>query len=263
MSVGDVVWTVVCTGRRRMAPPELRRIMSQAHAITCANVTQVCHTLKAHQVGVLLWDLNGVHEGELTEGLAHINAASPETPLILCIDLTHRVARQLAAVASVPISPQLAVYGYDDIPNMTEALREGQIPVPAFRAMAEPLLQSTPRDGQWIVAAAIVTGHQRLTSLAFAELCNTPRRTLEWRLASIQMPAPGRLLGMMLSLHGLWRLDILEWSVKQVASASGFTSARTWSNYLERHTKARPLALIAGGGFSAYLQRVAAMLSQD
>jgi len=61
------------------------------------------------------------------------------------------------------------------------------------------------------------------------------------------------MLGWILSLHVLWRLDILRWTPKQAAAASDFRSVEAMSAFVARQTGCRPRAVMAAGGFERLL----------
>jgi hypothetical protein len=66
----------------------------------------------------------------------------------------------------------------------------------------------------------------------------------------------------MLTLHTIWRLDVLGWSLKRAAAVAGMLEARRLAEYVWRHTSVRPGKLLSNGGFNTTLERASTALSR-
>jgi len=162
-------------------------------------------------------------------------------------------ARQIIKLLHYLPQAEVLLDGYDDplrgVIRAMDALPERQ----ATQCMIGPLVASVSTTVSDIVAAAILGGHRRITVSVLAQICALPIRTLEWRLRACGAPEARRMLGWVLSLHVLWRLDMLRRTPKQVAAASGFRSAEAMSAFVGRQTGCRPRAVMASGGFERLL----------
>ncbi|MEP6620143.1 MAG: hypothetical protein ABJE47_12535 [bacterium] len=104
-----------------------------------------------------------------------------------------------------------------------------------------------------ILIQAALIAHRRTSVTALARLCDLSPRTIEWRLAQQSLPAAQDLIGLMTSIHAVWQLDLLGWTLKHTANMAGFRSPAALSAYVFRHTGRRPLALRDGGGVDALM----------
>jgi transcriptional regulator with XRE-family HTH domain len=67
-----------------------------------------------------------------------------------------------------------------------------------------------------------------------ADLCKSSIRRVEERLADVHLLRAKRLLMWMTSLHAVWRVTRLGWTLKHVAAQAGFKSADDLSRLVER-----------------------------
>jgi transcriptional regulator GlxA family with amidase domain len=95
-----------------------------------------------------------------------------------------------------------------------------------------------------IVTAALVLGKRRVSVRDLAAVTDTPLRTLEWRLAQCDMRPANEILGFILSLHIVWRLEAMAWPLKRIACAAGFTSSAALCRYVQRHIGERPRTMM-------------------
>lgn len=110
------------------------------------------------------------------------------------------------------------------------------------------------------LVALVSCGSRRVNPATSAAVCGCALRTLQWRLRHAGLPPARTLLGWMLALQTLWRLDVLGWSLKRAASVAGMPDGRALSEYLMRHAAARPRELLHRGGFRATMERFAGLL---
>lgn len=216
----------------------------------CETEGALRRTLAAGSVAAVLWDYRP-HDGQdLPYMIALLHRVTPGIPLLLHVDLSREAVRQIVAIAAADPSPHILLRGADDVrAALIRAVHTHDAMPTAQRELSRILLPQAPASAADLVAAAIAAGHRRLSVGRFAALCGLASRTVEWRLQAACMPPPRTLLGWMLALHGLWRVDVLGRPMPQVAGASGFTSTRTWATYIQRQTGERPAALLARGGF--------------
>lgn len=242
---------IVWTASSRRIPAHLKCITDRPGVDVCTTLDRLCDLLESYRVGVVVWDVTPAQRSQLERILDRLHRLSPGVQVILCVDLNRHTARLLSALASLDHQPQLVMKGFDDLATVLDELDEGASEARAHLTIARHLLPSAPTRGKHLVAPAIVAGHRRVSPHEFAVLCALARRTLEWQLRNAHLPPPRRLLGVMLVLHGLWRLDYLGWSTKRVAHYSGFKSSHSWGNFIQRHAGGRPADLLAEGGFDA------------
>ncbi len=254
-----IVWTAPC----RRIPAHLECITDRSGVDVCTTFARLCDLLESHRSGVVVWDVTSSQSTQLERILDRLHRESPGVQVILCVDLNRHTARVLSTLASLNHAPQLVLWGFDNLAVVLDELDERAAQAGAHQTIAQHLLPSVPTSGEHLVASAILAGHRRVSPHQFAALCGLARRTLEWYLHKAQLPPPRRLLGMMLVLHGLWRMDYLGWSTKRVAHRSGFRSSHSWGNFVHRHTGRRPADLLAGGGFDAYVIRAAWQIRDD
>jgi hypothetical protein len=123
--------------------------------------------------------------------------------------------------------------------------------------LVQRLVPLAPEIAADIVATAAIAGHRRTLVPALAHLSGLSVRVLEAHLRKAWIVPAEDLLGLTVSLHALWRRDVLRWTSKHAADAAGFSSPDAWSSYVARHVGARPATLVRTGGFGALLDRCA------
>jgi hypothetical protein len=114
-----------------------------------------------------------------------------------------------------------------------------------------------------IMATAAIAGHRRTPVRALARLSGVNVRVLESRLKTAGLIPAEHLLGWMVSLHTLWRRDVLAWTPKRTATSANFETSDVWTSYVARQVGARPATLLRSGGFANLLDRCATRMSFD
>ena len=111
------------------------------------------------------------------------------------------------------------------------------------------------------IAASCILGSRRIQVGELARVCEMPRRTIEAQLRTAGWPTARDILGWMLALHTIWRIEVLRLHPKQVAAAAGVSDPGKLALYIARHAGARPRELAANEGFAGLLQRCVATMS--
>jgi hypothetical protein len=76
------------------------------------------------------------------------------------------------------------------------------------------------------------------------------------------MPTPSHLLGLMITLHTAWRLDVLGWVASEASSAGGFgKNSRALSKYIARHMDVDFDRLGRAGTFDVLLEEVSTIIA--
>lgn len=228
----------------------------------CRTEGEILRALTEGPVAAVLWELGARATHGLPHAAAALRAAAPSLPLIVEMQLSRTAARQLLTIAALEPAPRVVIRGVDRLEVVVEEVLEHGSEPGAHGEIACTLLPLVPSGAIDIVATAAVVGHRRSSVARFARICGLSSRTVEWRLQVARLPVPVKLLGWMLSLHGLWRLDVLGWTAKRVAAAAGFETANVWSNYVERHTGSRPSAHLRDDGFASLLRRCCDVLCE-
>jgi hypothetical protein len=130
----------------------------------------------------------------------------------------------------------------------------------AQHLVLEYLHGPVPSSIALLLFQAILVTHRQTSVARLAELCRVAPRTVEWRLASHGFPPARTVLGVLTSLHVIWSIDTLGWSLKRTAVAAGFRSAAALSGFVQRHTGVRPARYGEAGGATALVQAFARLL---
>ena len=210
---------------------------------------------------LVIWELGPDAEVEIASMTLALLVISANVRLLIRMDVTRAAARQALAIARHLPEARVSLSGYDDLARdiMSACSEEGQ--PTAYPTIVKQVLETIPRRAVDIVAAASLAGYRHMKVAEFARVCGVPVRTLEWRLNTAQLMPARNLLGWILSLHSLWRLDILVWTSKQAATAAGFSSPDAWAQYIKHHAGDRPSYLLHKGGFHYLLGKFREALS--
>lgn len=210
---------------------------------------------------MLLWECVGVSESDVAT-LAHVYDNLRPTPhLLVRLDLANAGAHMVLELARHLPFARVSLRGVDDLVRDVTGATGRADEMGCQLEIARRVLPRVPEAVSSLVAVACLAGHRRLPITAFARGCGIAPRTLEVRLERTGIVAPRELVAWMVALHSLWRLEIARWPAKHVAAASGFTSTEAWSNYVLRHTGARPKSLLAHGGFRRLVERTYSVLA--
>jgi hypothetical protein len=175
--------------------------------------------------------------------------------------LSASIVRTLRKIARIAPSGTLSLREFDNLASDVDAmLRRPIVPSPEMRMILEQpnaCLQTI----EFAVSASAILGRRRRHLGDLACACAISGRTLQWRLSQSSAPSPSALLGWATALHTVWRMDTLDWSIKQCASDSGFSTADRLSEYVRGHVGQRPRALLAAGGFDSLLSRWRSLVS--
>jgi hypothetical protein len=110
---------------------------------------------------------------------------------------------------------------------------------------------------------ALLLTHQRTSVTRLAAICGLATRTVEWRLSTSGYPKARAVLGLLTSLHALWQIDVLGMTLKRAAASTGFESAASLSDFIQRHVGMRPLIACECGGASVAAALLAHMVKES
>jgi len=174
--------------------------------------------------------------------------------LILRAELSPSIAREIIHLARTVRDVRVSLIGVDDLAMELQSFVAVEEQSHADAAIIRRIAHEMDNWRPEIFVAAAVAGRRRTQVVTLATMCAIPIRTLEWRLHAAGVLPARKPLGWMLSLHSVWRLDVLGWPLKRAAHAAGFSSSEGLGNYVSRHLGARPIEL-ARSGFEPLLER--------
>ncbi|HVT40204.1 MAG TPA: hypothetical protein VHE78_14280 [Gemmatimonadaceae bacterium] len=228
-----------------------------------AYVRELALAAQKDDVAIIVWELASGAEGQIESVAEAMHNRAEAAPILVRMDLTKAAARQVLVLARYLPEAQVSLRGHDDLESDINMLYNEPGGRGAYAAIVQRLLPLTHGRARDIVACASVAGHSRTSVRSLARLCGVPVRTLEWKLRAAQQAPAKILVGWMVALHSLWRLDVLGWTPKRTAHAARFHSGEAWSNYVGHHVGARPATLLREGGFESLLDQCARQVSAD
>jgi AraC-like DNA-binding protein len=183
-----------------------------------------------------------------------------DPPVVVLLPLTIATARDLLVLSRSGLDVRVLIKGYEDLAAEVRALRAARPEPCADATILRRIGGLVNPPALKVVVGAVVSGKKRLRVHDLAQRCGHVVRTMERVLSGAALPKAGHLLGWSTALHGLWRLEVLEWPIKRAAAEAGFHSVGAFSNYVRRHTGARPTHLLEAIGFRSLLERFAGVL---
>lgn len=175
-------------------------------------------------------------------------------PLILRIDLSAGGAVRVMDRVDVAAGARLSIRSVSALDADVLETLEGDWPS-ADVLIARSLLRGLQQLRGDVAAGVAACGTRRCNAATLAHACGVAPRTLQWRLAHAGSPTARRLLAWAVTLHTLWRLEVLMWPLKRVAAHAGFRSPEALSNYVLRQVGERPTKLAVRSGFHEVLER--------
>ena len=177
------------------------------------------------------------------------------TPTLLRGDLTPSVSRTIVQLSRWNTDAAISLRHVDDLAaDLVHLLRHADASDPSLR-MLRAALPVASAETLPVLVGVTALGQRRTTLPELARHCGLSPRALEYRLQRAALPHASVLLGWCVSLHTLWRMEALGWSLKRCATTAGMSEAAGLSEYINRHVQQRPQALLASGGFAAVLDR--------
>jgi len=230
------------------------------HVLFCADADQLATVAAPGGLTGIIVEWSGplIDLESLVQGL---KGQPDPPPLVMYGPLTVAWARALLALARSGLDVRAVLRGFEELGPAARALC-GTRPQPVADSVilrrVAPLLRGAARQ---LVVGAVVAGRRRIGVGGLATLCGLAVRTVERRLIQAHLPQAWRLLGWCTSLHALWDVDVLDWSVKRAARECGFRSSAALSTYVRRHTGATLTGLCELNGFSGLLDRFSMVLA--
>jgi hypothetical protein len=223
----------------------VRGLRGQYSVQFCQTQREAVAAVMANPVGGLVWELHPDVGDNLASAITALRNDGRFIPVVLRLELDQSVARELNRISSSIAPLRLSTRHFDDFErdialSFPRPSWQGVRPRTAHLAILERLSENTPADVLDITTGAVLAGHRKTSVESLARLCKLPVRTLEWRLAASQVLPARALLGWTVSLHAMWRLDVLGMVPKRVASEGGFATAEALYALVNRHTGSRP-----------------------
>jgi AraC-like DNA-binding protein len=258
--MGSVV--ILAVGERERAEAE-RAVADIAGVRFCDRADDLLSLATPDAVRVVVSELRDRTGRPVAPTLEMLGRRQPAPAVLLYIPPTNAASRGALAIVASGVHVRIVFRGID---------RLGDIVRDALAHSADPHVETTileriaphvPRSLAVFFALCAAKGSPQLTVARAAEWVRTPPRTLQDRLRRARLPAASRIVGWCCALHAVWRLDVLDQSVKQVVAQMGFPSRGALSNLLTRYCRCTPTTVHDHGGFSAMLDRFVESLHAD
>ncbi len=234
----------------------IRKVVGGTSSIRwCSSPTLALASLSESNATTLVWDFNPATTRSLLTALERSQAAGQAIRLLVRTDLSRLSSRAVVDIARAGVDARISLKGLDELSADVEALAS-QSPEPAAEFPIVSELASRRRSASFDIAVgAVMVGRRRVGVRTLSELMGLSVRTLEARLKAERLPVPEALLGWSLSVHTMWRVGVLRWSVKRADIVAGFGTCESLAGYVRRHVGARPAALRRSGDFTELLER--------
>lgn len=194
--------------------------------------------------------------------LAALLERAPAPAVLLHIPATNAAARELLELVQRGVHARVVLRDLEDLAvALREALTSAGEPGAEY-SILESIAPHVPRSLHAFFALCAIKGSTPLTVARVAELCRTPRRTLEDRLHRASLPTARRIVAWCRVLHAAWRLDVLDRRPKQVVAEMAFPSYAALSNLVARHCGCTPSTVREVGGYPALLGRFVELLRE-
>lgn len=232
-----------------------------AHIVSrCSAASDVRAAGQAQRVGCFVLDvslaLDWLGEPATRSFLA-------DSKVVLRASLSPQAARQIVRAAAWLPQAVVSLHGVDDLQHdVVQALSETLEPSVDLR-MLETVRDLLDASIRMLIVGATVLGRRRASVLDLARVCTLSQRTIEYRLAKRGVAAARSILGWSLSLHTVWRIDGLGWSLKRCASEAGYDEPNALAEFMRRHVGTRPRELCEAGGLTSLLPRWRSLFQRD
>ena len=190
-------------------------------------------------------------------------AEFPHIRTLLRTSLRRNAIERLVSACSRSIRCRISIRGLDNFGSDLRGMISGNDDRGATRLILEEIAREIPAIARDVVVGAAAIGWQRTSVADLATACHIAERTVDWRLAHAGLISGSALLGQILCVHSVWRMEVLGWSPKQTAGRSGFGNVAAFTNFLKRHTGMTPGAAIAEGGGRWLLAQLLASLQRN
>ena len=202
---------------------------------------------------MIVWEGSAGTELALRHILNAPETEGQDLSILVILDMTTSAARQVLMLLNSGFRAQLSLQRHDDLEADIISFCAAKRDRSASSVILQHLLPLVSTRSHSVVIHAALLAHRRITVQQFARLNGSSVRTLQWTQRNAHMIPAKLLLGWMVSLHSLWRLEALGWNAKRTWSTGGFPNHDAWAQYIARHAGASPARLLSNGGFARLL----------
>lgn len=239
-------------GAKRIVGPELHVAQNDAAALSAIRTGEVDRV--AWEVSLSMPVLETSLPEEVVEAVCRI-------PVLLIVDASAQGIRAVAELATRVTHLQVALIGTDHLAGELTALASDRPSRGAEQAIVQRIPHGISQAARAVVVLAAIAAKRRLTVHDFAAICGLSVGAVAYRLRRGGLSPPHSLTGLFLTLHTVWRLDVLGWTSKHAAIQGGFHSPAALANYIRRHTGRTPGELTSQLGFVRLASSMESLLS--
>jgi len=233
------------------------RVVGDARCVrACFTARELGRVLATQTVRGVVCELRDSTGADVASVFRSQDCRSAMPPILTVMSLTPANAHLILNLIEGGLNVRPILRGYDDLGRIVRQVWERRDSDDAQSAMLRSVAGAIPPSVYDIVVGSIVVGATRCSVNAFATKCRVSTRTLERRIGAGGLLPARRLLGWSLALHAMWRIDMLEWPIKKVATAAGFASSDAFATYFARHTGHTVSAARGCGGFQNLLENL-------
>lgn len=150
---------------------------------------------------------------------------------------------------AVAVNARISLQRVDCVDVCCRMILEGRHPNSARNILLDRAALLWSPELRTLVLIGVSLSERAISVQKWAQVCGWSVRTLEHKLAVYGVPQAKRLLMWLFTLHTVWRVTTLGWSLKRAAAEGGLTSARALSARIERATGVRLPELCRDLGF--------------
>jgi AraC-like DNA-binding protein len=254
--------TIIATGLDQQDRAEIERTGFHVLIKTARSLAEVGLEVQRAPAAAVILAIDGLERHAVDAALGDLQERGTGIPVIIRLSLTRTNAAWLIYSAAASVRYRVSLRGFDNLGDdvsreIAERCRGG-----AFARIAA-LLGDVPSPVLNIVVGSAAIGHHRTTVPTLARACGMSPRTLEWRLSRNGVASGARLLRVMLTLHTVWCIEMMGWTVKRTSVGAGFATRSGLSNFLQRQTGHSPSEFIAFGGFEELARGLPRQLARD
>jgi hypothetical protein len=239
----------------RVSSLQQRLILAAARpytAVFCQSDHQFCDLLNSQHTA-LVWESSSRMRHGRDPIPRDVVTAAGRLPLLVHAELGRANAEMITRLGRQAPDSRVSLEGFDTLVDDIDAMLINPSETPADHVVISCTIDGIDPSIRDIMLCAAIAGKRRIVVTELARGCQCSVRHVEARLHRAGVPGPRRLLGLSLSLHTAWRLEVLEWSAKKTAGAAGLESLAALGGYVQRHSGSRPRALRRAGAFDALL----------
>lgn len=230
-------------------------VWSRDEIVVCEAATQLAVALDSRRPSKIVCAPQAAYLSEACDTIRAFALRGHPAPVFLVCDLSPAAAEEVARLARAAIDVRVWLRSEGLFGNALAAFVAGGVPDGPEAVMLRKLPQGRSRTARLVITIAILLGARKRDVAALSAASGMSIRSLQRLLYAEGLPSPRELLGLSMTVHSMYRIDCMGWSVASTSDFMGYRESHQLVHAISRRTGMPPRRLSHTAGFHEVLDR--------